>query len=47
MDTDYAVTVVRMPFAVDCLGQWFTASRINKLPLTGLARKILKHAGII
>jgi A/G-specific adenine glycosylase len=47
MNTDYSVTVVRRPCAADNPGEWFTASRAAKLPLTGLARKILKRAGII
>ena len=44
--TDFAVSV----FGVyECLpdGQLFPPSRVRKLPLTGLARKILKRAAII
>jgi A/G-specific adenine glycosylase len=47
MDTDYLVTVLPMPMPADCPGEWFSASRAARLPLTGLARKILKRAQII
>jgi A/G-specific adenine glycosylase len=47
MNTDYTVTVARLPYDIAGCGEWFSASRAAKLPLTGLARKILKRAGVI
>jgi A/G-specific adenine glycosylase len=47
MNTDYVVTVVRMPAPANCPGEWFSAARARNLPLTGLARKILKQARVI
>jgi len=47
-DTDYRVTVLALPS--DHLpnsateGRWFTAGQCRRLPLTGLARKILRRA---
>jgi A/G-specific adenine glycosylase len=44
--TDYQVRVVRAQVA-DGKGRWVARSRAAKLPLTGLARKILKKAAVI
>ncbi len=46
-DTDFEVTVIRgsPPHAVP--GRWIACLRLSQLPLTGLARKILRHTGII
>ena len=45
--TDYMVRVLRnsVPSGLD--GRWVRTSRVNTLPLTGLARKILRAARII
>src|SRR6185437_12477397 len=45
--TDYTVQVVRQPAPQGASGKWVPASRAATLPLTGLARKILRKAGII
>jgi A/G-specific adenine glycosylase len=45
--TDYTVQVVRQPAPQGASGKWVPASRAGTLPLTGLARKILRKAGII
>jgi A/G-specific adenine glycosylase len=45
--TDYVVRVVRNPAPKGCAGRWVRRSRIATLPLTGLARKILRAANII
>jgi len=45
--TDYTVQVVRRPAPNEAIGKWMPASRAGALPLTGLARKILRKAGII
>jgi A/G-specific adenine glycosylase len=42
--TDYKVRVVSGNGAE---GTWFRRERLNKLPLTGLTKKILRRAGII
>jgi A/G-specific adenine glycosylase len=47
MNTDYEVTVARTPFNGNCPGKWFPVHRLGKLPLTGLARKILNRAKMI
>jgi A/G-specific adenine glycosylase len=47
MNTTYVVTVTRVPFTAACPGEWVTAGRAGRLPLTGLARKILQHAKIL
>jgi A/G-specific adenine glycosylase len=53
MDTDYVVRVIQ-PVTADThsypaksSAKWFSARRAAKLPLTGVSRKILRHAGII
>ena len=53
MDTDYVVRV-NQPVTADIhsypaqsSGKWFSAKRAAKLPLTGVTRKILRHAGLI
>jgi A/G-specific adenine glycosylase len=45
--TDYAVTVVAQPAAAAKGAKWVRISRLNQLPLTGLAKKILQKAKII
>jgi A/G-specific adenine glycosylase len=45
--TDYTVQVVRRPAPRGTSGKWMPASKAGTLPLTGLARKILRKAGII
>jgi A/G-specific adenine glycosylase len=45
--TDYVVRVMRSAVPVDLNGRWVRTSRVTKLPLTGLARKILRAAKII
>ena len=45
--TDYTVQVVRQPAPQGASGKWVPVSRAGTLPLTGLARKILRKAGII
>ena len=45
--TDYVVRVLRGPAPKDLNGRWVRKSRVTALPLTGLARKILRAAKII
>jgi A/G-specific adenine glycosylase len=45
--TDYTVHVMRGPVPGMVQGQWMPKSRVRKLPLTGLARKILREAQVI
>ncbi len=47
--TDYEVTVVTLSHNSPGLegGRWVSRKRISELPLTGLARKILRRAGVI
>lgn len=45
--TDYTVRVVRNLALDEGRGKWITESRIEALPLTGLARKILRAAEIV
>jgi len=45
--TDYLVRVVPRTAAATADGRWIPASRLSKLPLTGLARKILRAAHVI
>jgi len=45
--TDYAVTVVQRSAEDVQQGGWVRISRVNELPLTGLAKKILRKAKII
>jgi A/G-specific adenine glycosylase len=48
MNTDYVVEVVGQPRARRISGgQWIARRRLGRLPLTGLARKILRHAALI
>jgi A/G-specific adenine glycosylase len=49
MNTDYLVHVARLDAATASMpgAKRFTASQLAKLPLTGLARKILQRSGII
>jgi len=46
-ETDYLVSVVRRAAPADAKGLWIPLSRLANLPLTGLARKILRAAKII
>jgi len=45
--TDYVVRVTRSPVPEGSQGRWVRTSRVATLPLTGLARKILRAAEII
>ncbi len=45
--TDYIVQVVRSSPPEKSQGQWVSRERVGRLPLTGLARKILRAAEII
>lgn len=45
--TDYAVQVLRGTVPTDLSGRWVRKSRVTALPLTGLARKILRAAKLI
>ena len=45
--TDYVVRVLRGAAPKEITGRWVRKSRITALPLTGLARKILRAAGIV
>jgi A/G-specific adenine glycosylase len=45
--TDYTVRVVRGPVPGQRRGRWVPKTRISQLPLTGLARKILRQAQVI
>ncbi len=45
--TDYVVRVVRNPDPEGLNGRWVRKSRVATLPLTGLARKVLRAAKII
>jgi A/G-specific adenine glycosylase len=45
--TDYVVRVMQSPAPEGADGRWVQKSRVTTLPLTGLARKILRVAGII
>jgi A/G-specific adenine glycosylase len=42
--TDYVVRVLRGPMPKGAAGKWVARSRVPRLPLTGLARKILRAA---
>ena len=43
--TDYLVRVLRAPAPAHSNGEWFDCRRVVNLPLTGLARKILRATG--
>lgn len=45
--TDYSVGIVKDVIFPKTSGRWIATSEINSLPLTGLARKVLKAAGIV
>jgi A/G-specific adenine glycosylase len=45
--TDYTVRVMRGPVPGKIRGRWVLSTRIPRLPLTGLARKILREAQVI
>jgi A/G-specific adenine glycosylase len=45
--TDYTVHVMRGPAPGAVRGRWLPKARVQKLPLTGLARKILVEAQVI
>jgi A/G-specific adenine glycosylase len=45
--TDYTVRVWNSGLPARIPGRWISPSRLARLPLTGLARKILGRAGII
>jgi hypothetical protein len=45
--TDYVVRVMQSPAQSGTAGRWVRKERIAGLPLTGLARKILRQAEVI
>ncbi|HEY6770055.1 MAG TPA: A/G-specific adenine glycosylase [Candidatus Sulfotelmatobacter sp.] len=45
--TDYTVRVWRSPAPSPMNGEWISRSRLERVPLTGLARKILRKAAIL
>ncbi|MGH9528445.1 MAG: A/G-specific adenine glycosylase [Terriglobales bacterium] len=45
--TDYTVRVTREPISGNSSGRWVKNNRVATLPLTGLARKILRTANVI
>lgn len=45
--TDYEVRVWRKSAPMTSSGKWIPLSRLPQLALTGLARKILRHAGLL
>jgi A/G-specific adenine glycosylase len=45
--TDYRVNVWLVPAPPDAGGEWCTLERLPRLPLTGLARKVLRRGGIL
>ena len=45
--TDYRVSVVLRPGVTTAGGKWITRTKADRLPLTGLTRKILRKANII
>ena len=45
--TDYVVRVMQGPTRSESEGRWVQENRIARLPLTGLARKILRQAQVI
>jgi A/G-specific adenine glycosylase len=45
--TDYAVRVMELPSPDERAGAWIAASRLPSLPLTGLARKILRRVAML
>ena len=45
--TDYSVRVVEMPIPENVQGKWVALSRVDLLPLTGLARKILRRVEML
>jgi len=44
--TDYTVRVWRMSAPLEVRGEWFVLDRLKRVALTGLARKILRRAGL-
>jgi A/G-specific adenine glycosylase len=45
--TDYTVKVQRMAAPYGVRGKWIAAERLSRLPLTGLARKVLRKADLL
>jgi A/G-specific adenine glycosylase len=45
--TDYLVKVVAQPDATTANGRWIRRAAVNRLPLTGLTKKILRKAALI
>jgi len=45
--TDYAVKVFRAAVPPECRGKWIPEDRLRRVALTGLARKILRKAGVL
>lgn len=45
--TEYAVRVMEMPDPDESVGAWIPVSRLASLPLTGLARKVLRRIEVL
>jgi hypothetical protein len=45
--TDYAVKVFEMQGKNEAAGKWIPTSRLKSMPLTGLARKILRRVELM
>jgi A/G-specific adenine glycosylase len=45
--TNYTVNVLPVPPTPDVIGEWCALERLANLPLTGLARKVLRKGGIM
>jgi A/G-specific adenine glycosylase len=45
--TDYTVQVWCQPAPPAVRGEWISSTRLGRIPLTGLARKILRKAGLL
>lgn len=45
--TDYKVNIWLVPPSSDAEGEWHALERLTKIPLTGLARKVLQRGGIL
>lgn len=45
--TDYLVSVAVLPKIAIAKGKWIKINKLDKLPLTGLTKKILRKANII
>ena len=45
--TDYTVRIWHCPPPDTCSGEWVAVRRLSKIPLTGLARKVLRKAEVL